>query len=286
MTQILLRDALYTPFAADTNAADIETAKVQMRTVLAAHTAAIGTAGQHSYHDAGHHYVCSTMMDSVFSAAAISTDDLLDNAVPHSFTHAYECACWGYCLRYHMQFKPSQRWVVISILDVNAMAMAYWTQNEQWGKSGFGITTLCFELVTTPDAVDHNDAVMASPASSVPMQTGMASGGNNIISFASMAKQATRDLQRQRLSLPFFPDSMSIPVRRSLKDLHVLTERHAHYGHAFGSDPWLAFICDQQQTDLGTAPLVFGSLALRGYYCFADVTPAQPVNTQHFPLVC
>ena len=288
MTQIILRDALYTPFAADTTQADIATAIVQMRTVLRTHTEAIGTRGQHSYLDAGHHYVCSTMMDSVFSAAAMSTYDLLDNAVPHSFTHAYECACWGYCLRYHMQFKPSQRWLVISILDVNAMAMAYWTQNEQWGKSGFGITTLCFELVAATDAVDGLEPTLpvASPAVSVPMQTGMASGGNNIISFASMAKQATRDLQCQRLSLPFFPDSMSIPVRRSLKDLHVLTERHAHYGHAFGSDPWLAFICDQQHSDLGTAPIVFGSLALRGYYCFADITPAQPINTQHFPLVC
>jgi len=69
-------------------------------------------------------------------------------------------------------------------------------------------------------------------------------------------------------------------VRRSLKNCEPLGEYHAEMGHAFGSDPWIAFIKDHEATDLSGQSIVFGSLALRGYYCFADIQIADNVNTR------
>lgn len=271
MHRITLKDAIYSPFPnefigkeAVRNAEDIDA-------VLQRHASIIGQGGGHSYASAGHHYICSTMMDSVFSAAVVDPRALMtaDTGVPRSFTHAYECACWGYCLKYHVEHKPEQKGLVISIMDVNAMEMSYWTSNEQWGKSGFGITTLYFEVEADETA---------GPA----LHTGIAAGGNNIIAFASVAKQVVRDFKASTLSLPFFPDNMSIPVRRSLKGVELLTERHADYGHAFGSDPWISFIRDHAEADRSGQRIVFGSLALRGYYCFADVGIDAAVNVHHF----
>ncbi|WP_027669441.1 hypothetical protein [Rheinheimera baltica] len=271
MPKIILKDAFYSPFSEEFADKSIEQSAEQIRAVIRQHTQSIGADRDYSYSDAGHHYLCSTMMDSVFSAGAIASGNLLesDALVSQSFTHAYECACWGYCLRYHFEHKPHQPLLAISILDINSMEMKYWSENEQWGKSGFGITTLFFEIQQEGDAADL-------------LHTGVASGGNNIISFASFAKQVARKCQASTLSLPFFPESMSFPVRRSLKDVALLSDGHAHYGHAFGSDPWIAFINDHQQQDFADQNIVFGSLALRGYYCFADVSVAVNVHTRHF----
>lgn len=271
MPKIILKDAFYSPFQDEFANQSIEQSAAQIRAVISQHTAGIGVDRDYSYQDAGHHYLCSTMMDSVFSAGAIASGTLLDSAAPvsQSFTHAYECACWGYCLRYHFEHKSEQPFLAISILDINSMEMKYWSENEQWGKSGFGITTLFFEIQQDDEVSDL-------------LHTGVASGGNNIISFASFAKQVARKCQASTLSLPFFPESMSVPVRRSLKEVALLSDLHPEYGHAFGSDPWIAFINDHQQQNFAGQNIVFGSLALRGYYCFADVSVADNVNTRHF----
>ncbi len=212
MAKIILKDAFYTPFADQVVGKSIAQSDQEIKEVLEQHKALIGEKADHSYTDVGHHYICSTMMDSVFSADAIDTKRVVngDNNVPQSFTHAYECACWGYCLGYHLEHKSHQRFVAISILDINSMEMKYWSENEQWGKSGFGITTLVFEIV-------------AEDIDSMPIHNGVANGGNNIISFASFAKQISKRTNATKLSLPFFPDSMSVPVRRSLKNVQVLT---------------------------------------------------------------
>ena len=271
MSRIVLKDALYSPFADEFVGKDAAQSAREIDAVLRAHASAIGQERDHSYLSAQHHYLCSTMMDSVFSAAAIDTVRSLGDghAVPQSFTHAYECACWGYCMQYHIEHKREQSRFAISIMDVNSMEMSYWSSNPQWGKSGFGITTLFFEI---DDEGDPREL----------LHTGMAAGGNNIIAFASVAKQVTRTFQAIRLSLPFFPDSMSVPVRRSLNSVELLSEWHCDYGHAFGSDPWISFIRDHAQADLAGQRIVFGSLALRGYYCFADIHIDVDVNARHF----
>ena len=266
----MLTDAIYSPFGSELVGKDALESARDIGAALRKHASMIGSDRGYSYASAGHHYICSTMMDAVFSGAAVDPVQLMasESGVPCTFTHAYECACWGYCLNYHLAHKPGERFLVISIMDVNSMEMSFWTSNTQWGKSGFGIMTLCFQV---------GDA-----ESEKGLHTGMAAGGNNIIAFASIAKQVVRDFKASTLSLPFFPDNMSIPVRRSLKGIELLTERHAHYGHAFGSDPWISFIRDHADADRAGQRIVFGSLALRGYYCFADVGIAANVNVHHF----
>jgi hypothetical protein len=274
MPRITLKDALYSPFADEFVGKDVAESTHEIDTVLRKHVSAIGRERGHSYLSAQHHYLCSTIMDSVFSAAAMDAVRSLGDdyaVVPQSFTHAYECACWGYCMQYHVEHKREQASFAISIMDVNSMEMSYWSSNEQWGKSGFGITTLFFEV----DGEGEGD-----PSKS--LHTGVAAGGNNIIAFASVAKQVVKNFQASRLSLPFFPENMSVPVRRALKGVELLTECHSAYGHAFGSDPWISFIRDHAQSDLAGQRIVFGSLALRGYYCFADIDIDADVNVRHF----
>jgi hypothetical protein len=271
MPRITLKDAIYSPFGDEFVGKDIGKSASEISAALQKHISIIGLNRNYSYSEAGHHYLCSTMMDSVFSAGAIDPTYLLANehGVSHSFTHAYECACWGYCLKYHFEHKREQKYFAISIIDVNSMEMKYWSFSDQWGKSGFGITTLFFEI-----SEDANSREI--------LHTGVAAGGNNIIAFASVAKQVLKTFGADTLSLPFFPESMSVPVRRSLKNVDLLTERHGAYGHAFGSDPWISFIKDHGDADLSDKQIVFGSLALRGYYCFADIQIAPDVNTNHF----
>jgi hypothetical protein len=270
MQRVTLTDAIYSPFGSELIGKDAARSAQDIDIALREHASMIGRGRSSSYASAAHHYICSTMMDAVFSAEAVDPGQFMSgqSEVPRSFTHAYECACWGYCLNYHLLHKPHEKSLVISIMDVNSLEMSYWTSNAQWGKSGFGITTLCFEI--------------ADEQSGPMLHTGMAFGGNNIIAFASVAKQVVREFKASTLSLPFFPDKMSIPVRRSLKGVDLLKERHADYGHAFGSDPWISFIRDHAEVDRSGQRIVFGSLALRGYYCFADISIAADVNAYHF----
>jgi hypothetical protein len=270
MQRITLTDAIYSPFASELVGKSVLESVRDIRAELRKHISVIGQGRAHSYEAAGHHYICSTMMDSMFSAAAVDPEAVMaaETEVPRSFTHAYECACWGFCLSYHLQHKPHDKLLIISIMDVNSMEMSYWTSNAQWGKSGFGLMTLCFEL--TGDDCGNL------------LHTGMGFGGNDIIAFASIAKQVVRDFKATTLSLPFFPEKISIPVRRSLKGIELLSERHSDYGHAFGSDPWISFIRDHAESDKSGQRIVFGSLALRGYYCFADIFIAPNINVHHF----
>lgn len=270
MPRITLKDAIYTPFPDAFSGKQVVQSAGEIGAVLREHASMIGRGRDHAYGSAQQHYLCSTMMDVVFSAEAIDASRLLEDtyAVPRSFTNAYECACWGYCLKYHVEHKREESRFAISIMDVNAMEMRYWSENEQWGKSGFGVATLFFEVDKDGDPREL-------------LHTGMAKGGNNIIAFASVAKQVCRDMKASRLSLPFFPEKMSVPVRRSLKDVELLAERHSVYGHAFGSDPWISFIRDHADADLAGRQIMFGSLALRGYYCFADIHIDERVNVHH-----
>lgn len=270
MQKVELIDAIYSPFGGELVGKDALQSASDIGIALQKHTSLIGRDRGYSYAATRHHYICSTMMDAMFSADLVNPMELMGSGstVPCSFTHAYECACWGYCLNYHLAHKKDEKLFVISIMDVNSMEMSYWTENTQWGKSGFGIMTLCFAI--GDEEIPHG------------LHTGMAAGGNNIIAFASVAKQVVREFKATTLSLPFFPDNMSIPVRRSLKGVELLTERHADYGHAFGSDPWISFIRDHAEADRSGQRITFGSLALRGYYCFADVDIAAKVNVHHF----
>lgn len=272
MAKIILKDAFYSPFQDVFTGKSARESANDIALELQKHISLIGIERGYSYRSSEHHYLCSTMMDCVFSAESIDVNHLLDNSkqrIPHSFTHAYECACWGYCLQHHFEYRRNQKYLTISIMDINSLEMKYWSASDHWGKSGFGITTLFFEI--SEDGGSHQ-----------LIHTGVARGGNNIIGFASFANQIIKGSQANMLSLPFFPDSMSMPVRRSLKDIELLTERHATYGHSFGSDPWISFIKDHQEMGLADRQILFGSLALRGYYCFADIHIANNVNTGIF----
>jgi hypothetical protein len=271
MFSITLKDAIYSPFSGETVGKSVKDSAQEIGTALQKHASLIGVDRGHCYASARSHYICSTIMDLPFCTEAMDSTDLMrdGSAASQRFTHAYECACWGYCLKYHLKYKPDDKYVAISIMDVNSMELGYWSASNHWGKSGFGVMTLFFEVA---DAASGRER----------LHTGVASGGNNIIAFASVAKQVVKEFEASRLSLPYFPEAMALPMRRAMKGVDLLAEYHGTYGHAFGSDPWISFIRDHAETNLSGKRIVFGSLALRGYYCFADVDIDIGVNVHHF----
>src|SRR5689334_9109717 len=103
MRRVTLTDAIYSPFNSDLVGKDASESAREIGVVLRKHASLIGQGRGYSYTAARHHYICSTMMDSVFSGAVVDPSDLMwgEPDLPRSFTHAYECACWGYCLNYH-----------------------------------------------------------------------------------------------------------------------------------------------------------------------------------------
>lgn len=277
MGDVKLLDSFHSPLSDVSACASITDAMELARLLVRDQVSRIGAKGDHCYTQAGHHYFCSTMMDAVFSSGLIQADPVcsLSGGVAQSFTNAYECACWGFCLRYHLAYKRHQKYFAITIVDVNVMDQSYWSSNSQWGASGFGVTTLFFEVCSPVESAEQN-GVPGSRFENILI--GSTNGDNNIVAFTSFAKKALEQLNSTSLALPFFPEQMSVPVRRAIRSANILSEYHSVYGHAFGSDPWISFIEDHSTGKFHSGDLVLASLALRGYYCFARIHIDTNVN--------
>ena len=269
MLGVTLLDSIYTPIADIRDKGVIKANAIVIDCIIRDHIKLIGTNGAHTYADSGHHYFCSTMMDVIYSTDSIDANNIVSLGFEktQTFMNAYECACWGFCIRYHLDNKKDIQYFSISVMDINLMEQNFWASNSQWGKSGFGITTLFFEVTVSDDK--KNCLII-----------GKASSDNNIIGFTSAAKLAMANFEANCLALPFFPEKMSIPVRRSLKDISLLSDYHSIYGHAFGSDPWIALIKDYLNGSIKYSSLVCGSLALRGYYCFVKLNISKNLNAK------
>ena len=100
--------------------------------------------------DVGMSMVVTTMLDIPFTSGWITWEQLAQatkpwtRCAPQSMVSAYECASWGFVLRYAKSCRLRTPLVVITIVDVNIFNLSHWHANANWGNSGFGITTLVF----------------------------------------------------------------------------------------------------------------------------------------------
>jgi hypothetical protein len=69
---------------------------------------------------------------------------------PSLFVTGYECANWGYLLRYFRTPAVRQR-ILVLILDVNLPYLEASKYNQAWEKSGFGLGILDLSLEPGPD---------------------------------------------------------------------------------------------------------------------------------------
>ncbi|MBA2881878.1 hypothetical protein HNR65_002209 [Desulfosalsimonas propionicica] len=211
------------------------------------------------------HYLCSTIVNTCFTVGDInvsnfnnSVAEIISHPIPVAFVNAYECASWGYAIRYHLQKHPDTRFVLISVIDANVYNFEFWIYNENWEHSGFGITTLLIERVS-----ENKDRLI----------TGFASGHNPMMAFAIAIRKAAVNYPGNTITLPLFPQRIREMLASVLNKSHILPNDHEQWGHCFGSDPWLS-ILNNTELDSSGKPLnnsyLACSLALNGYYSILE----------------
>ncbi|MBV8753544.1 MAG: hypothetical protein JO309_01550 [Pseudonocardiales bacterium] len=209
----------------------------------------------------GLNMVVSTMLDMPFTSGWITWPEIADNArqhtrcPPENFVTAYECASWGYVLRYAKSCKLAAPYVVVTILDLNVFDLSYWRASPMWGHSGFGVATVVLRCST-------DDFIYCQTSKSSNAFGEFCFDLRNV-----MAKDATL-----LACPPFFPPNIAVLYDRLLPTERLLPNRNADYGHSFGADPWIALI-EQRRAGLDRPGDVFlaTSIALSGYWCFAEV---------------
>jgi hypothetical protein len=276
---LIIKSAAFTPieFSESPQTLNVENCFNELAPVLAQQTKKV--LGDIDQAEIARHFLCSTMLELPFTSGAASLADVnaenTDASSYSSFINTYECASWGYSLRYYLKQVPDSRYLLVSILDANVLRLNFWKQNENWGKSGFGLCTFLLE-------VDQDEPAAKSGAK----QDGLAGNSpDNLITascavtynstpeFATIIRRMVTGKEDITLSLPFFPENIRQIFTRMLGSFKQLPDLHDRWGHCFGSDPWLSII-NQGVTQGFQEPtkILACSIALNGYYCMAEVT--------------
>lgn len=207
-------------------------------------------------------FVVSTMLDLPFTsgwlkwpeiaqaARAASPEDLPDF---DNFVSSYECASWGYCLRYAAQELEPGEMVAISVLDINILNLSYWEGNSNWGKSGFGLATIVLTL-------DEETGITCNIAKSIN------AFGEFCLDMRSRAQTETDSL----LVPPFFPHDIASMYTKLVPEERRTQNLTDTWGHCFGSDPWVGLIEEVRAGgDWAGQTYTATSVALNGYWVLA-----------------
>lgn len=212
------------------------------------------------------HFLCSTMIELPFTSGTIKERDIRpierEYYVPvSSFINTYECASWGYSLRYYLRQNPSVHYILVSILDVNILSLSFWKNNKNWGKSGFGLCTLLLGV----EQYNENEITASCTVTY-----------NTMPEFAIIIRKIIMGQSNLTLALPFFPEKTRQIFSKLLNDVEQFSDLHARWGHCFGSDPWLNIIIHGVNKEIQEHKRILAcSLALNGYYCIAEVCVDQ-----------
>ncbi len=201
------------------------------------------------------HIVCSTTLGETLSWTGLSWNSLQSIAGFKRFdgdfgvfVDAYECASWGYAIRFARGVLGAQR-VLLSIVDGNLLDLAYWKSSSDWGVSGFVSTQLALELGEVRES---------------QCQTGFCAGG--MAEFAMHVRRAAGQAEEARVAIPFCPPRTRSMFARALKRSKLTEDLYYLHGHCFGSDPWMGIAYDNDQSPLSAKIYLACSLALRGYF--------------------
>lgn len=210
----------------------------------------------------GMNFVVSTMLDLPFTSGwlnwpMIERHARLDHAPKfNNFVSAYECASWGYCLRFAKKFLKPGQYVAISVLDLNIFDLSYWKANPtNWGNSGFGLATLVFKL-------SGDDRIECHIGKSL----------NGFGEFCLNMRRCATQEEGVTLIPPFFPHHIAAMYTRPIPEAQRLPNLVDEFGHCFGSDPWVALIRRHEQGLVQPGERFLAtSVALNGYWTFAEL---------------
>jgi hypothetical protein len=210
-----------------------------------------------------YHFLCSTInctsflsnqyswyeIKNTFSIKKIDIRSLL-------YIDMYECASWGYALRYYLSQGLMSTQVLVSIADINFYDFDHFVKNADWGESGFGITTLLFKR---------------DRYSNIDLTTGCATGNTPITEFAFSVREKMKIASEFTAALPFFPPQARDVLTRIFGHYQRLPDLHEKWGHCFGSDPWIAILQNLRNPD-----------AVNGYYTLLKTYIAKDVIFDQF----
>lgn len=218
------------------------------------------------------HFLCSTMIELPFTSGELAWSEVVESLkkqsrnqevpLPCTFVNAYECASWGYSARYYKRAEPQAKYLLFSILDANLLNLSFWKENENWGASGFGLTTVLIKTEQSDEEINDN-SLIASCATTY----------NSTPEFATIIRRRVLNDSEVKLSLPFFPEEIRVVFDKMLHASPRIPDLHDKWGHCFGSDPWLAII-EYGLNHSITKPerMLACSIALNGYYCLMEVS--------------
>jgi len=205
----------------------------------------------------------STIMDMPFVSGYLNWETIADSiarhtpVVPRNFTASYECAGWGFALDYAQRRLPKGGRVLIVVADLNVLDISFWRQNENWGQSGFGISTV---LIYLPSADDLN------------LRVGVAKSTQGMGEFCADLRKWLKTSQGVLANVPFLPAEMTSIYSHFLPADRLMRDLHADWGHCFGSDTWINFIDAFQREDIVPGHVYCAtSASLRGYWALSDV---------------
>lgn len=177
--------------------------------------------------------------------------------------NAYLCAGWGFVLRHLMRHTTLRR-VAVCIVDLDLLDIEWQVEHPVIGRSGFGLSTLLFELPA---------AAAALPECSGPHP-------NSAFSELMMAIRQHR--QRHGASptfLPFTQPMLSGLAQRVLTGDTLAPNRYDTWGHCFGSDPWIGLIEWLEAAEAPPPRVLAGAIAFNGYYTLSDIDLAAGIVT-------
>jgi hypothetical protein len=206
------------------------------------------------------HLICTSMLSKVVTGWDGHRENFFDavtarcGARPAGLLQAYQCAGWGYAIRFAAQHTDC-RWLTLTILDADLHELFSGEYEVNLGKVGYGVTTVALEL---PPGLVPPDCEGPLPNH----------GFTDMLHGLRTRRKATGPVAT---FLPFMPEALDGIARRSVGD-RLAPNRHADYGHCFGADPWIGVI-ERLRAQPQTAPecVMLGSFAFSGYYAIASV---------------
>jgi hypothetical protein len=204
--------------------------------------------------------VCTSMLSKVATGWENYRHDFLDAVTarsgkrPAGFLQAYQCAGWGYAIRFAAQHTDC-RWLTLTIVDADLHELFSDEYEVNLGKIGYGVTTVALEL----------------PPRSLPPNCDGPLPNHGFTDMLHALRARRKETGAVSTFLPFMPPGLDGIARRSVGDC-LAPNRHADYGHCFGADPWIGVI-ERLRAQAPTALECFtlGSFAFSGYYAIGSV---------------
>lgn len=215
------------------------------------------------------HYICSSSLDIVCSSEWFMPSELCQavysqTGLQSSFSNAYQCASWGFALRYHLQHKPEIENVILSIIDANPLGMQFWENNPAWGRSDFKVTHILLHII---DAFSEDC-----------LGVGKCNPETLLYDYAGVVRREADSNPGRTIVTPYFDQKMRRGLNKILRHYRHLPDLFEEYGHLYGADPWVSVARDALGSSFKSEDYAISSLASEGYYCFLNARLSSSIK--------